>query len=818
MTMPELVNLNFKIVVPQAATNLVTNPSLETNTTGYTAVGGATLTRSATHQRRGAWALRITPVASTESGTYFGTVSVTSGTAYVFSVDVLGVAGQSYELQLQNTTPTERASLTFTGTGYWQRLEVTFTATADEDWRLYVVRDAGETGTDYFYIDGLQFETGSAATTYFDGDSIGFVRGQKDFGWNGTRHGSTSYRTAKTRAGGSLLDMSDYCTLAGVMGLGMGTFSQHYTNIITGGAVYEGHTRKPRNFSLLLHYTGSMSDIWDDKNAILDAIRPDYTGIFQPMVLRFQGTDASGNEATEPLDIVCIPQVSHTDPPQTPALQEDILSFTALDSILPGAYQEGAELDFADSLANANRIIMRDSDGIFANLGSGLNGTVFALATDASGNLYAGGAFTTAGGVTVNRIAKWDGSTWSALGSGVNDTVFDIIFDNNGNLYATGSFTLAGGVANTVRIAKWDGTNWSPLGTGLSGGTGGGMSLALDASGNLYCGGYFTTAGGVTVNRIAKWDGSLWDDLDSGVGGASPSVYSLAFAANGDLYVGGTFDTVGAGSLAVKKFAKWDGSSWSNPGDGIGAGGYINCMAFAPNGDLYIGGDFTISGGSSANYLTIWNGASFFPSSSGSPNNSVESLAFSEDGSLYVGGVFSAVGELTLSDRIAVLKNGTWQTLSADLPGTPSVYSVFVTDRDEFYIGFSTAGTATVAGTITATNGGGANCYPKMRINGPGTLHKLINNTTGAQITFANLTLLTGEILTINFEPGNISAESTYRGNCLSYIAPGSDLADFHLRKGTNSISFLMTGTDGDTSAEMIWTPTFGNIEGSRYA
>ncbi|MGB9613419.1 MAG: chitobiase/beta-hexosaminidase C-terminal domain-containing protein, partial [Candidatus Margulisiibacteriota bacterium] len=46
-------------------------------------------------------------------------------------------------------------------------------------------------------------------------------------------------------------------------------------------------------------------------------------------------------------------------------------------------------------------------------LGSGMNGSVYALAVDSSGNLYAGGSFTTAGGVSANRIAKWNGSSWS---------------------------------------------------------------------------------------------------------------------------------------------------------------------------------------------------------------------------------------------------------------------------------------------------------------------------------------------------------------------------------------------------------------------
>lgn len=50
----------------------------------------------------------------------------------------------------------------------------------------------------------------------------------------------------------------------------------------------------------------------------------------------------------------------------------------------------------------------------------GCNGQVRALAVDSGGNIYVGGTFTTAGGVSANRIAKWDGSAWSALGSGMN--------------------------------------------------------------------------------------------------------------------------------------------------------------------------------------------------------------------------------------------------------------------------------------------------------------------------------------------------------------------------------------------------------------
>ncbi len=79
-----------------------------------------------------------------------------------------------------------------------------------------------------------------------------------------------------------------------------------------------------------------------------------------------------------------------------------------------------------------------------------MNSYVYALAVDASGNLYAGGNFTTAGGVAANHIAKWNGTSWSALGSGMNSTVYALAVDASGNLYAGGDFTTAGGVTATI--------------------------------------------------------------------------------------------------------------------------------------------------------------------------------------------------------------------------------------------------------------------------------------------------------------------------------------------------------------------------------
>src|SRR6185436_5932460 len=118
-------------------------------------------------------------------------------------------------------------------------------------------------------------------------------------------------------------------------------------------------------------------------------------------------------------------------------------------------------------------------------LGSGTGGggffgaLVYALAVSGS-DLYAGGEFTTAGGIGATNIAKWDGSSWSPLGLGMNGEVYALAVSGT-NLYAGGTFTMAGGNPAS-RIARWNGSSWSPLGLGMND-----WVLALAVSGtNLY--------------------------------------------------------------------------------------------------------------------------------------------------------------------------------------------------------------------------------------------------------------------------------------------------------------------------------------------
>jgi len=119
--------------------------------------------------------------------------------------------------------------------------------------------------------------------------------------------------------------------------------------------------------------------------------------------------------------------------------------------------------------------------------------------------LYAAGGFITAGGVPARYIAAWDGTAWSALGAGMPGVTFPdyteyVLAVSGTTLYVGGSFTTAGGVSAN-NIAAWNGGAWSALGSGIDGAV---WALAADGSGHLFVGGSFSLAGTNVSPYIAQ--------------------------------------------------------------------------------------------------------------------------------------------------------------------------------------------------------------------------------------------------------------------------------------------------------------------------
>lgn len=291
----------------------------------------------------------------------------------------------------------------------------------------------------------------------------------------------------------------------------------------------------------------------------------------------------------------------------------------------------GGNFDLAGTTA-ANRVAYWD--GLtWSPLGDGFDGPAYGLATH-NGSLIAGGSFTHAGGAPASRVARWDGSAWSPIGDGFNDDVLAVV-SHNGSLYAAGSFTNSGGVS-TPHVARWDGAAWVALGTG----TNAKVRALAGYAGDLIATGDFTTAGGVTVNGIAAWDGSAWRSLGTGLN--SPG-YTLAVYGP-DLIVGGTFSS--AGGQQTNRLARWDGSAW-HPLGRLHTSDTVNALAVC-GGRLFLAGEFEAVGGMPARNVAAFNGTNWAPLGSGT-NFLAEAATAVSEGVYFAGGFEITAGKVSSS-------------------------------------------------------------------------------------------------------------------------------------------------------------------------
>lgn len=341
--------------------------------------------------------------------------------------------------------------------------------------------------------------------------------------------------------------------------------------------------------------------------------------------------------------------------------------------------------------------------------GLGYNGTyasqsVKAITIGPDDQVYAGGFFAEAGSVTVNHIARWDGSQWQPLGTGLIDSspsINALVFDNNGNLYATGRFSWRGdNTSISPNIAKWNGSTWSSLGTGLTGPNipNVGYALKFDNVGNLVVAGKFGFAGGVQVNNIARWNGTSW----SAFGAAGPSaglaetgtgVLALGLTPQGEVVAASKSSIVG--SLVHNELMRWNGSAWVNAIPHPAINGAIRTFQILPGGGFVLGGDFKKLGTGNdafhASHLVRWDGANFHRFGNG-PDGVVRAARFAANHDLIVGGSFKTIGGIEASG-VARFDGENWWPYGSGVDG--EVHALALGQNGELYVGgkFDNAGT-----------------------------------------------------------------------------------------------------------------------------
>lgn len=816
-----LETLDLSVVKPKAAQNIIANPSVETDTTGYAGLTGTeTLARVTTQQRRGVYGLQIS--GGTAGGASYGNVSLVAGALYFFSLDVKGVAGVLYRLGFRannGATISGATDYDFRGTGRWQRLFVPYQETTTVTRRLVIRQVSGATRT--FFVDGLQCEAGEL-TTYLDGSLTGFVRGQAAYYWIGAEHASQSVRVLSTRSGGvemKLRDLGFYVTALLGMGLN-GVSNITLPNAYTGGSQYQRTIQTEYTFDVVGSFMAdSPLELMRQRRDLEAALRPNAGILQQPLLLKAQVTDDCGVAVGEPMAIECLYAGGLQANRDNYYQEQAVLTFTVFLPFLASLDgNAGATLAHESTFTAAYHAA--NIDGDWQQLSTGFDSPVMTIAVDEQrGRIYYGGLFTTAGGITVNGICYWNISTQTfvAMDGGVGGALpflNMIMLDANGNVWIGGSFSTVGsGAAATTGIARWNvaaGT-WTAFNISTAGANPTITDIAISDDGDVYLGGGFLEwDGDGDANNIVVYDGSTWEPVGTG---ANDFVLALEWS-NGYLYAGGAFTAMG-GVANTSRIARWNKVStvWlAMPPASVNDD--VRALAAMPDGTILIGGEFTQIGPLDVFGFAVWNGTTLLDLGGGVAGD-VYRINVLSDGTALVAGNFTAAGELVTADRVAIWNGSTFLPLDIDLPGTPIVRAA-ANLRGDLYLGFDTSGSATIGGLTTITNPGSADAYPKILMTGPGRVDKLKSYTTGDLLAF-NLALLAGEQAVLDLTPNNIRLYSNFRPNLLGTILPGSTLATFRLAPGENALRFYIADDDTATAATLQFQPSYFSLDDSLY-
>jgi len=812
----------FSVVIPEATMNLFTNPSWETNTTGWTLTGTATYARTATYQCRGAYCAYITVTSANTAARIVGP-AVVSGTLYTMSFHVRR-AGRAPIKPTEIAAYVNGAAIAFDALEYiadgWWRAIKTFQATATT---APGIQFTAALASDVLYVDAAQLEAKGYVTTYCDGDQLGLLPiglEPTPYAWTGASHASTSTRSAATRAGGREMRLDRYgFTLLSMIGLG----ASKRVNIATplgliDGSFYQTTIREARTFSLVGSFEASNPyTLSKNQAALRAAIQHDSTGYAQPLLLtaqRFDGTTALGAKGqiiasyADGLDGNVTQLANQRASISFEQQQPGIASIASLSVSSPSA------------LYITTNYALSFYDGTWSTMAGGTNGTVYCSAIAPNGNLYIGGSFTTAGGVTVNNIAMWDGTAWNALGSGTSGTVYALCFLPDGTLYVGGTFATANGVTAN-NFAKYSEGTWSALGTGTVGTNNTVYGIAYARGGEyIVIVGAFTTAGGAAHAYFALFVGTAFYGSTSFNGTCyciTPTHEQNVF------YIGGAFTTVSG--VSCNNIVKY---TFINAVEQIyalmvGLNNPCYAIVVSTNNTLYAGGTFTTAGGVSARFVAMWNGNTW--SAMGRPfasGTQVRALAYDPVyNKVYAGGDINVsdviFGLLVSKTPLAVWDGGVWKIVPLFPVGT-SIVIYTITNADSLFIGSSSSFSWYNNSTATITNRGSVpvpvECVIRTTGN-PTVVVGFVNYSTNKAIYVAPFIIYNAqEIITIRYISGAIFVISSINGVLSGVVLPYSDPGALLIRPGNNIVSVLVTGNASSVISDIVYTPLFDDLDG----
>lgn len=803
----------LEIVVPEATTNLFLNPSWETNTSNWTATSdgssGTPYDRTTARQFKGAYSAVLT--VRPTSGTFVQIVgqTVTSGQDYTISFHVRRPSGglvRSADVRaVVNGASTTFDRIYYVADG-WYRCEKSYRASSTS---APGIRVQGSPGA-IFYVDAAQLENKLYTTTYCDGDQVGLLAAERvpPYLWNGPPHASTSTRSAITRSGGRIVNVTRYgLTILALIGLGLSQRSVISTPLgLLDGSLYQRTVRESRVFTVAGAFEARDPRYLSAQRGALRALLShDLTGQDQPAVLYLQRHDDA-----EPIGdqvLIAASYLEGLEEETTQVFSETVsMQFQQFLPLLVSAADRGTALDTGDSTASANFIIERRADGSWNAFSSSPNNEIGtnALIFGPDNKLYAGGAFTTPG----TRVARYnfESAAWETLSTGLAQQVNALAFSPDGLLFAGLDAAVTIG-PRTGSVVYWDGSAWAVYGTGNSDRV---NAVVVGGNGVVYAGG--TSGGNATLRSIALTTGptGAWTTITAAVAG---SVVDLEYT-NSLLYIAGNFANLGgvaaADGVAVYNGAAISGVNSSSTG--------VRSLSSDPAGNLYAIGVTT--GGYSFYNGTSWQDISGIELLGSSTNSileydrirSVLIAAEAEQTSLAVGTGF--VVATNGAGSFDILSNLSLVTVS---PAILSTVRAYASNGSRQVFATNTGGAQSVGGRATISNPGTVPASWRARLTNSSTttarrFYQIENVTNGGQATF-NLTLYPGESVIITVDAAQPRIVSDRRGDLTTQAVIGAvDWSRLLLLKGSNTIMALAENST-DVTGAMWLTPQYESFD-----
>lgn len=314
----------------------------------------------------------------------------------------------------------------------------------------------------------------------------------------------------------------------------------------------------------------------------------------------------------------------------------------------------------------------------FGSIGTMVNGNVQELTTQPDGKVLIGGDFSSVYGQSTGDLARLsavgssvDQEFMTNIGSGANGTIWAIAVQPDGRILVGGSFTQFNGQSapGLVRLRANGARDTSlKIPVGPAGPSWAVRGMAVQDDGKIVVTGSFSTWDGATVNHIVRLnaDGSRDTAFTTATGtGPDGMTYDAVIQPDGKIVIGGFFTTWN-GTSGVTHLVRLNATGTRDTAFTTSLGATINNAVYKvlrqPDGKILIAGAFTPQAGSNHRYVArigadgTREGA--FSANLSASGNFAYGLALQPDGKILVGGNFTEFSGINASRVVRLNADG----------------------------------------------------------------------------------------------------------------------------------------------------------------